>query len=42
MGEWLPQSGERVGNGVPFEVYRNDPAQVPAEQLRTDLFLPLA
>lgn len=42
MGEWLPRSGERVGDGVPFEVYRNNPSQVPEDKLRTDLFLPLA
>ncbi len=42
MGQWLPQSGERLGNGVPFEVYKNTPAEVPKDELETDLYLPLA
>jgi AraC family transcriptional regulator len=42
MGEWLPRSGERVGAGPSYEVYRNNPGNAPPEALRTDLFLPLA
>jgi AraC family transcriptional regulator len=42
MGEWLPKSGERVGSGASFEVYRNNPTNAPPEQLRTDLYLPIA
>ena len=42
MGEWLPRSGQRVGEGSGFEVYRNTPATAPPEELRTDLYLPLA
>lgn len=41
MGEWLPQSGRRVGEGVCYEVHRNDPTRTPKEELRTDLFLPI-
>lgn len=41
MGEWLPNSGERMGDGVSYEVYLNTPADVPKEQLRTELYMPL-
>jgi AraC family transcriptional regulator len=42
MGEWLPKSGERVGEGSSFEVYRNTPADASPADLRTDLYVPLA
>ena len=42
MGEWLPGSGHRPGDGPSYEVYRNDPSQVPEHELRTDLYTPLA
>jgi len=42
MGEWLPKSGHRVGDGSSFEVYRNTPANTPPDALRTDLYLPIA
>jgi len=42
MGEWLPSSGFRIGQGASYEIYRNTPATVPKEQLLTDLYLPLA
>ena len=42
MGQWLPQSGERVGPGVPFEIYLNTPLEVPKHELRTELYVPLA
>ncbi len=42
LGEWLPRSGHRVGEGSSYEVYRNTPADVPPEELRTDLYLPIA
>ena len=42
MGHWLPKSGHRVGSGLAFEVYRNDPRQVAPEALRTDLYLSIA
>lgn len=41
MGQWLPQSGHRVGAGSSYEVYRNDPTNTPPDELRTDLYLPL-
>jgi AraC family transcriptional regulator len=42
MGEWLPRSGQRVGSGWSYEVYRNNPQDTPQDDLRTDLYLPLA
>jgi AraC family transcriptional regulator len=42
LGDWLPRSGRRIGDGVSYELYRNTPATVPPAALRTDLFLPLA
>lgn len=42
MGEWLPDSGERIRGGASFEVYRNTPADTRPEELRTDLYVPLA
>ena len=41
MGEWLPNSGERLGDGVSYEVYVNTPMDVPKERLTTELYLPL-
>lgn len=42
MGEWLPQSGHRVGDGPAYEFYVSDMRTTPKEQLRTDLVVPLA
>jgi len=42
LGHWLPLSGERLGKGANFEIYLNTPEDVPKEQLRTDLYVPLA
>ena len=42
MGEWLPKSGERVGEGTSYEVYRNNPSNAPPDELLTDLYLPIA
>ena len=42
MGEWLPGSGNRVGNGPSYEVYRNNPSNTRPEELRTDLYVPIA
>ncbi len=41
VGEWLPESGETWGTGASLERYLNDPGQVPPEQLRTELRIPL-
>ncbi|MDB4944031.1 MAG: Transcriptional regulator, AraC family [Labilithrix sp.] len=42
MGRWLPGSGERIGSGPSFEIYRNSPMDTPPDQLRTELHVPLA
>jgi AraC family transcriptional regulator len=42
FGEWLPASGHRIGPGVSYEIYRNDPTKVPKDQLRTDLYISIA
>ncbi len=42
MGTWLPASGHRVGEGPSFEIYRNTPADTPPDELRTEMYLPIA
>jgi AraC family transcriptional regulator len=42
MGQWLPQSGHRLGEGVSYEIYRNTPADTPNDELHTELYIPLA
>ena len=42
MGQWLPQSGHRLGSGASFERYLNTPMDVPVDALRTELFIHLA
>ena len=42
MGEWLPASGRRIGEGVSYEVYHNTPMDTPKEKLRTEIRIPLA
>lgn len=39
MGKWLPQSGERIGDCLCFEMYLNDPDSTPPEELLTDIYL---
>jgi AraC family transcriptional regulator len=39
--EWPRQSGEHLGNGMSYEVYRNTPMNAKPEELVTDLYLPL-
>jgi AraC family transcriptional regulator len=41
MGEWLPQSGLRVGSGVSLEIYRSDMRTTATADLRTDIYVPL-
>jgi AraC family transcriptional regulator len=41
MGQWLPQSGHRMGSAASFERYLNTPMDVPVEQLRTELYIHL-
>lgn len=42
LGQWLPASGERLGDGLSFEIYENTPMDVPKNELRTVLHVPLA
>jgi len=42
LGEWIPASGNRIADGVSYEIYTNTPAQVSKQELRTELFVPLA
>jgi len=42
LGEWLPASGNRIGTGSMYEIYRNDPTKVPPSELRTELYISLA
>jgi AraC family transcriptional regulator len=42
MGQWLPKSGERLADSVSYEIYRNTPMEVPKEQLKTEIYVPLA
>ena len=40
-GTWLPSSGEEPKDLPPMEFYLNDPKTTPAQNLRTDIRLPL-
>ena len=39
--DWLPSSGEAAADIPDFEIYRNNPADTPAEELLTDICVPL-
>jgi AraC family transcriptional regulator len=39
--DWLPRSGRYPGDAPVVEWYRNSPREVPEDQLRTALLLPL-
>ncbi|MCC6987827.1 MAG: GyrI-like domain-containing protein [Acidobacteria bacterium] len=41
MGEWLPESGHRIGAGGTFEKYLNTPMDTPIDQLRTEIYISL-
>jgi AraC family transcriptional regulator len=40
--QWLPSSGRRGRPGVSYERYLNTPGEVPDEQLKTELCMPVA
>ncbi|MGY6704823.1 AraC family transcriptional regulator [Roseinatronobacter sp.] len=42
LGTWLPASGYEPDDAPVFELYLNDPSQVPQSALRTDIHLPLS
>lgn len=41
FGEWLPESGFELRESPSFERYRNNPERVPAERLKTEIYIPL-
>jgi AraC family transcriptional regulator len=41
MGEWLPASGHRLGPGVSYEIYVNNPTNARPEELETELYVPI-
>ena len=41
LGVWLPASGYEPDDAPIFEAYLNDPREVPQNELRTDVHLPL-
>jgi AraC family transcriptional regulator len=41
MGEWLPRSTHRIGDGPSYEVYRNNPMDTKPADLITDIYVPL-
>lgn len=41
FGTWLSQSEFEVADLPPFEEYLNDPRQVPATELLTDIYMPI-
>lgn len=40
-GQWLPQSGQQVGDAPEFEVYLNHPRDIAPADLLVDIYLPL-
>lgn len=41
-GEWLPGSGCELRDSPCFEKYINSPDRIPAEKLKTEIYIPLA
>ena len=39
---WLPASGHSGRAGISYERYLNTPGEVPKEQLKTELYMPVA
>ena len=39
--EWLPRSGCELCDSPGFERYPNNPDRVPAEKLKTEIYIPL-
>ena len=42
FGVWLPASGEKSADRPCFEIYLNDPARTPPQELLTEIHIPLA
>jgi AraC family transcriptional regulator len=41
-GERLPESAYNGRDGVNYEIYRNNPSEVQDDELRTELYIPVA
>jgi AraC family transcriptional regulator len=41
IGDWLPRSGHRMRDAESFELYRNTPADTKADELVTELYVPI-
>lgn len=39
--EWVKRSGEKLGTGMSYEIYRNTPMTAKPHELVTDLYFPL-
>jgi len=39
--DWLKSSGEKLGNGMSYEIYRNTPMNAKPDELVTDVYLSL-
>lgn len=39
--DWLPPSGEQLQDAAPLELMLNSPTDTPAQQLRTEIWIPL-
>ncbi len=39
--DWLPASGYTLRDAAPFEIYLSDKKKVPAEKLRTEIWIPI-
>ena len=39
--DWLPASGHELRDALCFEDYVDDPSEVAAEELRTDIYVPI-
>ena len=39
--DWLPASGYRLRDTSPFEIYLNNQKQVPSQELRTEIWIPI-
>jgi AraC family transcriptional regulator len=41
LKKWVPQNGEKFGDRLSYEVYRNTPMNAKPHELVTDVYLPL-
>lgn len=39
--DWLPAAGHQLREAAPFELYLNNKNQVPADELRTEIWIPI-